>query len=490
MENESEAAETSGLAAMLASIGAALDDYADFRHPDAQDRRALWQPVLDQPLPQTGAGIDAVVRELREVLIPNGAAMSRPGFTSWITTGPVSVAVGAATAAMLAAPQRQTLHAFNFVEELSLRWLAELLGLAPGMQGVYSSGGSVANLLALGGARQWAFEQAGIDPAADGLSRRCLIYASSEAHHTIKRAAGVLGIGRNNVVSVDTETGGRIDPRALARRIAQDKADGGLPIAVVANAGTTNTGAIDPLFELGLIAREHALWFHVDGAYGLFGRLDPSKAALYRGLELADSVIVDPHKWMGAPVGVAATFIRDREILLRAFTQEPAAYLEGAVADAASGHSLSSLGIPYADFGVELSSPPRGVVVWAMLKEIGSAGLRARIVRHNRMAARVAERVRENRQLELLHEPTLSICCFRFTDPGIADLNAFNRALHHRLLAGNVHLPSTTLVNGALAIRPCFIGARTSFDYADGLVDEVLRLGTAMLGEGEFAPPS
>jgi aromatic-L-amino-acid decarboxylase len=398
------------------------------------------------------------------------------------------VAIGAATAAMLAAPQRQTLHAFNFVEELSLRWLAELLGLAPHMKGVYSSGGSVANLLALGGARQWAFEQAGIDPAADGLDRPCLVYASSEAHHTIRRAAGVLGIGRNNVITVDTDAAGRIDPRALAQRIRLDKADGGWPIAIVANAGTTNTGAIDPLHELGQLAREHALWLHVDGAYGLFGKLDPSKASLYRGLELADSVIVDPHKWMGAPVGIAASFIRDREILRRAFTQEPAAYLEGAVADEASGHSLSSLGIPYADFGVELSSPPRGVVVWAMLKEIGAAGLRDRIVRHNRMAARVAERVHEHRNLELLQEPTLSICCFRYVAPGIADLNAFNRALHQRLLAGNVHLPSTTLVHGALAIRPCFIGARTSFEYADGLVDEVLRIGAALLGELGIAP--
>lgn len=120
-----------------------------------------------------------------------------------------------------------------------------------------------------------------------------------------------------------------------------------------------------------------------------------------------------------------------------------------------------------------------------MLKEIGSDGLRDRIVRHNRMAARVAERVRDNRNPELLQEPTRSICCFRYVAPGIADLNAFNRALHQRLQAGNIHLPSSTLVNGALAIRPCFIGARTAFEYADGRVDEVLRIGAEMLAEGE-----
>jgi aromatic-L-amino-acid decarboxylase len=219
----------------------------------------------------------------------------------------------------------------------------------------------------------------------------------------------------------------------------------------------------------------------------LFGVLDPRKAPLYRGLERADSAIVDPHKWMGAPVGVGATFVRDRELLYRAFTQEPAAYLEGSFLQQDVGHSMESMGIPYCDFGVELSALPRGVIVWAMLKEIGVEGLRARIVRHNDMAARVAERVRAHPALELLAEPTLSICCFRHRAPAGADPEAFTRALHRRLLAGNIHLPSTTVVGGRLAIRPCFIGARTTFDYADGLVDEVLRIGAELQAQWSAA---
>src|SRR5205814_9521113 len=138
-----------------------------------------------------------------------------------------------------------------------------------------------------------------------------------------------------------------------------------LPLAIVANAGTTSTGVIDPLRSIAEIARDSGVWFHVDGAYGLPGMLDERVAGLYDGLELADSVIVDPHKWLGAAVGVGATFVRDRELLRRAFTQEPAAYLEGSMASPAAEaavpeHSMDDFGEPYYDYGVELSAPSRG----------------------------------------------------------------------------------------------------------------------------------
>jgi aromatic-L-amino-acid decarboxylase len=475
-----DAAETGRIAHALGVVGEALERFNRFEHPDAQRGAGAWRAALEQPLPEHGVGLDAVLREIAEVLVPNGAAVSRPGFSAWVTTSPVTSALAAATATMLAAPQRQTLHAFNFLEELSLDWLARMFGLPARMKGVYSSGGSIANLLALGAARQWALERSGIDPAADGLRVRAAIYATAETHHTVRRAAGVLGIGRNNVVPVDCTHCGRMDPRALDACLARDRARGIVPVAVIGNAGTTNTGAIDPLAALAEVAQAYDAWFHVDGAYGLPGILDPRKTPLYAGLERADSVIVDPHKWLGAPVGVGATFVRDRQLLHRAFTQEPAAYLEGAASNAEVVHSMDTLGIPWADFSVELSAQPRGAIVWALLREIGVEGLRARIVRHDDMAARIAERVRAEPRLELLAEPVLSICCFRHVAPPGADADAFNRALHRRLLDENVHLPSTTLVNGRLAIRPCFVGARTGMAYADGLVDAVLRIGASL----------
>lgn len=480
-----EAALTGRYQPLLERLGMALDTFALFKHPDAMANAPAWRGALNQPLPAKGIGADAVLDELTRWVIPHGSAVPRPGFCAFITTGGTSVATLAATAANVASPQRHSLTAFNFLEALSLDWLADLCGLR-NMQGVYSSGGSTANLLALGAARQAAFERLGVDPANDGVDRPTAIYATSEAHHTIQRSAGVLGLGRRAVRLVPCGAAGRMSPEALQKVLAEDRARGVLPVAIVANAGTTNTGAIDPMRAIGELAREHQIWFHVDGAYGLPGLLDPRKAALYDGLELADSAIVDPHKWLGASVGIGATFVRDREVLKRAFTQEPAHYLEGATELLADGdesavkHSVEDFGVPYFDYGVELSSPPRGVVVWALLREIGVEGMRERIIRHNDMALKVAQRVRSHANLELLQEPTLSICCFRYVDAGIDDLDGLNQRIHKRLLRGNRLMPSTTRVDGKLAIRPCFIGARTTDELADELVQEVLRLGAEL----------
>lgn len=482
-----DSAETRELQTLLSRLGAALDEFLRFEHPDALHPGHVWRERLERPLPQRGAGIDQVTDELIHDLIPNGSPVPRPGFSAFITTGGTTAATLAMTAASVASPQRYMITAFNFVEELSLRWLAQMLEIGE-LQGVYSSGGSVANLLALGAARQSAFERQGRDVAAEGLDRPAAVYATPEAHHTIQRAAGVLGLGRRAVRAVACDGSGRMDVDDLRRALASGRAAGVLPVAIVASAGTTNTGAIDPLAEIATVAREQGVWLYVDGAYGLPGILDERKSALYRGLEHADSVIVDPHKWLGASVGVAATFVRDRELLRRAFTQEPADYLEGSVAqetgDApAIEHSMDDFGIPYFDYGVELSAPCRGVVVWALLREIGVEGMRARIRRHNDMAAHVAARARAHPNLELLLEPTLSICCFRYVVPGVADLDRLNRLLHRRLVRGNRNLPSTTRVNGGLALRPCFVGARADMSHADALVDDVLRLGAEVAWE-------
>jgi aromatic-L-amino-acid decarboxylase len=475
-----DAAETGRLQDLLARVGAALDEFVRFEHPDALHPGQRWRESLDIPLPTHGIGIDRVTEELIRDIIPNGSQIPKPGFSSFITTGGTTAAALAATAANIASPQRYSLTAFNLLEEVSLKWLATLCGVGS-MQGVYSSGGSTANLLALGAARQFAFEKIGHEVAAKGMDRPACLYATAQAHHTVQRSAGVLGLGRRAVRVIACDALGRMDVKDLRRSIAADQAAGVLSVAIVANAGTTNTGAIDPLRAIADVAQEHGIWFHVDGAYGLPGILDERKAALYEGLESADSAIVDPHKWLGAAIGVAATFVRDRELLRRAFTQEPADYLEGAVEQDQGmprlvEHSMDDFGIPYYDYGVELSAPCRGVVVWAMIREIGVAGLRARIRRHNDMAQHIAAVAREHPNLELLMEPTLSICCFRYVGPGI-DLDRLNRQLHRRMVRENRNIPSTTQVNGKLALRPCFIGARATLAQADSLVADVLRIG-------------
>lgn len=488
-------AETEALETYLSKIGKSLDKFNQFQHPDAFDTREQWLNSLNIPLPQNGIGLESVVEELISVVIPAGSPVGNPGFSSFITTGATTASALASTAASIASPQRYQGTAFNFIEELSLEWLAKMFEI-PTMKGIYSSGGSVANLIALGGARQYAFEKIGIDPAANGVDRKVSIYASAECHHTIQRSGGVLGIGRRSIKLIPCDAQGLMKTDALLAAIKHDKEAGIMPMAIVANAGTTNTGAIDPLSEIGAIAEKNNIWFHVDGAYGLPGILDPKKKPLYAGLKYADSVIVDPHKWLGASVGVAATFVRDRSLLERAFTQEPADYLEGSasqlsaeeLADSEShsakiAHSIDDFGIPYFDYGVELSAPCRGIIVWAMLKEIGVKGMQERVVRHNEMADEIARLAKQHENLELLLEPTLSICCFRFVDKNITDLNQFNQKLHRRLVRENQFMPSTTRVNDQLAIRPCYVGARHEPSQVMGLINSVLRIGKSLLSQ-------
>ncbi len=494
---KTDIAETGHLRSLLSKVGESLDQFVKFEHPDAFQTKQQWLNKLDISLPQKGIGLEAVTEELCMSVIPNGSPVGNPGFSSFITTGATTASTLATTAASIASPQRYLGTAFNFLEELSLQWMAEMFDIAH-MKGVYSSGGSVANLIALGGARQYAFEKVGCDPAADGVDRASSIYASKECHHTIQRSGGVLGIGRRAIKPIECDQQGRMKIDALLAAIEKDQQAGILPIAIVANAGTTNTGAIDPLLEIGKIANDKGIWFHVDGAYGLPGILDERIKSLYQGLQYADSVIVDPHKWLGASVGVAATFVRDRDYLLRAFTQEPADYLEGSASQseidqlgadqidtpsAKIEHSLDDFGIPYFDYGVELSAPCRGVVVWAMLKEIGVEGMRARVIRHNDMAQYISDFAHQHPNLEVLSEPTLSICCFRYIDSSIKGLDLFNQRLHRRLVRENQFMPSTTKVNGKLALRPCFVGARHEQFQVDGLLESIIKIGSELIQE-------
>jgi aromatic-L-amino-acid decarboxylase len=309
--------------------------------------------------------------------------------------------------------------------------------------------------------------------------QRWRIYASSEIHHVVLRAAGVLGLGRRCVVSVPVEDDHRINLHSLRATLEADRAEGIIPVALAASAGTVNTGAIDPMNDMADLAEEFGTWLHVDGAYGLFGVLDPRVAPLYDGLTRADSVAVDPHKWMAAPIGCGAAYVRDAALLARAFTTEPADYLEGSTSALVWKSSYDSLGVPYHHYGVEHSAPPRGALVWAVLKEIGVEGMRDRIVRHNSFARHLAARVEADERLELLMEPVLSICCFRYAAPGLdgAHLDDLNTRIMSQLWSEGIHIPSTTRVAGALAIRPCYINPRTTLAQVDGLVDRVRQIG-------------
>jgi aromatic-L-amino-acid decarboxylase len=485
-----EQAECGRLLRLLGIMGEDLERYLQFEHPDAIKQVTQWKTALGGALPEEGVGAEQVVAEIGQHLIPNGSQIPRPGCSSFITTGATTIGTLAELAGTVAAPQRFGLTAFNYLEEISLDWMAEMFELPAEMKGVYSSGGSIANLVALGAARQDAFERLGVDVARDGLQKPCRIYASSVSHRSIHRAAGVLGMGRSSVKTIPVDKQGRMEPDALREQLQADANTSNVMVAVVVSAGSTDAGMIDPMLDLGKIAREFGVWFHVDGAYGLPGILDPKIHHLYEGLSLADSVIVDAHKWLGAPVGIGATYVRDRGLLERAFTQEKADYLEGALSSSSIDSSMDALGIPYHEYGVELSSPSRGAVVWALIREIGKQGMKDRVCRHNAMAREIARRAREHPNLELALEPTLSICCFRFVSDAWDDLDELNRRIHRQLVNNGINIPSTTVVNGALVIRPCFIGARASWEQATELVDEVLETGHQLSdGVSRIIPP-
>ena len=486
-----EHAECERLAHYVNALLPALEQFNRFDGSDlAGLERTKWRGLLDQPLPERAQGLESVLSDLQAIVIPNGLRIGAPSFAAWVTTAPTTAGTIASLAATVSGAQRYFVTAYNFLETIALRWLCELLGIDQQFQGLFVSGGSVANLVALGAARQHAFEQLGIDPARDGMPdmHRWRLYASSEVHHCVFRAAGILGIGRRNVSQIPVDAEMRIDLAALEAALDRDAAAKLVPIALVANAGTVNTGAIDPIAQMVAIARRRKIWLHVDGAYGLFGKLDPRVAALFDGVEEADSVVTDPHKWLAAPAGSGVVFVRDHALQERAFTMEPADYAEGAMVKGEINSTFDSPGDDYLQIGPEMSAPSRGVAVWAILKEIGVDGVRDRVSRHCSFARRVFELALADERLEPLSRPTLSICCYRYRAPDTSEslLDEINAEIAQRLRIEGI-VPSTTRVAGKYAIRPCFINPRTTIVEVEHMVARTRAIGDELIKNGRVS---
>jgi len=481
-----------GLTSAVEMLLPALESFLRFEEPERTAlQRAVWTAQLNEPLPQIGQGADVVLTTLRDIVIPNGLQVGAPGFSGWVATIPTTIPAATHLASALAGPLCVGVQAFNLLEAVAIQWLAELLGLPPTYKGVFTSGGSLANLIGLGAARQYAAELRGFDPARDGLEGlpKPRIYASTQVHHCIQRAAAVLGFGRQAVAMVPTDDALRMDVTSLSQRLQQDIAAGCTPIAVVATTGTTSTGAVDPIPELSDLCHEHSIWLHIDGAYGLLAVLDPEVAPLYGDLTAADSLVLGPSKWLATSMGYGTIFVRDGKLLERAFTLEDAVYLEGSQPIYATDTPITSqfddFGHVFHQFGVEHSLPSRGVEVWAVLKEIGAEGLKARIRRHNQYARYLAERIRRSSNLELAAPVTLSTCCFRYVPDALRKqtgqtteiLNHVNRTVLSQVRARGRCMPSATMIEDAFVIRPCFVNPRTTLADVDALADEVEACG-------------
>jgi aromatic-L-amino-acid decarboxylase len=433
-------------------------------------------------VPEVGIGLEGVVSDL-SAYVRDAVSLTAPGFCSYILQGPTTAAVAARAAAAVGGV-RYFLHSMHHLEELGLRWLGDTCGIPPSAGGVFVSGGSVANLVGLGAARQHAWESRGIDVAEAGLQGgpAARIYASELAHRTIHRSAAVLGLGRSGVVPIPVDQRGRMVVSTLESQMTDDRNKGHVPVAVVAVAGTTDVGSVDPISDIVDVARRHDCWVHVDGAYGLPAYASERARALFDGVADADSWIVDPHKWLATGAGIAAAFVRDRDLLTRAFDQGHAAYLDDAYHDEPNAVSVfDSIAGPWADQSIELTAPPRGAVVWAVLREIGRRGVAQRVDRHLALATLLAEEVKGDERLELALEPDLSIVCFRHLAPPEVDENLLNHRIVTELRQHTNTVPSTTVWNDRVVIRPCFINPRQSEADVYALLDNVRAIGRRLL---------
>jgi aromatic-L-amino-acid decarboxylase len=465
-----DVARTDALAESVQALLPALEAFNRFEGPDPAAPRSAWLPLIDEPLPEEGAGAEAVLELLRDVVIARGLRIGHPGFSGWVTTQPTTVAAAADLAQTVASAQRWWAQPGNHLDTMAARWLIDLLGSPESHVGAFTSGGSAANLVGIGAARQHAGEKLGIDPAADGFIGipAPRVYASPETHQVSMRAMGVMGIGRSNLRTVGLDANQRANTDDLRTMIDEDLAAGCTPIAIIGNAGDANMGIIDPLPQMADIAREYDIWFHVYGAYGSFGLLDDRVSEAFGDISTYDSFAVDPHKWLAAPLGTGLAICRDGDLWSRAFTIEPQHYdVERQAAilydrvDVDSTWSSTGSGTP--DWGVDFSAPARGIAVWAVLKEMGASGMRDRVRRHNDFARIVAKRVRSEPELELMVEPQLSIACFRYRPSGWDDserIDQLNIDILAELRRRGRSVPSSTRVNGLFTLRACYINPR------------------------------
>ena len=429
--------------------------------------------LLGQPLPEKGMEADAILAMLASDVVPWPLPTGHRRSVGWIDSPPAPIGILAdAVATAMNCTSDGYDHSGIFLLATVSRWLMELTGFpVQGSMGLLLSGGSMANLTALTAARFRAYERVGRDMRRDGLhgGPRLVVYASDQTHSSVQKCVEMLGIGAANMRLVATDETFRIRPEALAAMIAEDKGAGALPCAVVANAGATNTGAIDPMAALADLADEHGMWLHVDGAYGAIGRLDPAEAPRFDGMERADSLTIDPHKWFQTPVDCGALLLRDRELQRRAFSLVPA-YLE-------SGESPEAPW-PY-EYSFELTYANRAVKAWAALARLGRAGMTELVTRCNHLARLLAQRVAERSDLEALTPVSLSVLCFRYRPAGVPEvrLDAVNEHLS-RLIgeSGEAHVPTSKIGNHT-CLRACFLHYANGEDDVEHLLGLITRLG-------------
>ncbi|MFC0242118.1 pyridoxal phosphate-dependent decarboxylase family protein [Rhodopseudomonas telluris] len=440
--------------------------------------RPVWQPIPDdvrarfrQTLPRDAMPLADVYADFTDHIAPYATGNVHPGFMGWVHGGGTAVGM---LAEMLAAGLNANCGGRNHVgievERQIVRWMRELFGFPDTASGVFVTGSSMANFMALLVARSAVL---GPQVREGGLAGEPLTaYASAAAHGCVVQAADLAGLGRGAMRRIPFDAAHRIDIAALRRRIAEDRAAGFRPFLVTGSAGTVDTGAIDDLAALAQLCRDEGVWFHIDGAYGSLGMLSPEIAPKLAGLSEADSIALDFHKWGQVNYDAGFLLVRDGE-QHRATFAAPAAYLRRETRGLAGGSPWPC------DFGPDLSRGFRALKTWFTLKTFGTERMGAMIAHTCAIARHLEARVQREPQLEMLAPVTLNIVCFRYRAPDGIDADALNAEIVADLHESGIAAPSSTTIDGQLAIRAAIVNHRTTYEDVDRMVDAVLQFGVA-----------
>jgi glutamate/tyrosine decarboxylase-like PLP-dependent enzyme len=439
---------------------------------------------LSGPLPESGTDPGTLLERTAQLLFEHSLFNAHPRFFGYITAAPAPIGV---LGDLLAAAVNANVGAWTLspaateIESQTVHWIASLIGYPADCGGLLVSGGNMANVVCFLAARA---AKAGWDVRADGVARasgqRLRVYGSAETHTWIQKAADIGGIGTASIRWIATDDKLRMDVSGLRRQIEADRAAGDVPCMVVGTAGSVSTGAVDPLREISTVCREHDVWFHVDGAYGGFAAAVPGAPDDLRGLTMADSVAVDPHKWLYAPLEAGCALVRDPQLLRAAVAYHPPYY------------HFNEQATNYVDFGPQNSRGFRALKVWLALKQVGAAGYRAMIADDIRLSRAMADAVRGSEDLQLVSQE-LSITTFRYVprelrasvgEPAIERrLDVLNRRLVDRVQSGGEVFLSNAVVGGRYVLRACIVNFHTSRVDVEATVDIVVRLGREVNAE-------
>jgi aromatic-L-amino-acid decarboxylase len=445
--------------------------------------RPVWQPLPDalrarfrEGIPAQPSDLGTVHDEFMRNVLPFTVGNVHPGFMGWVHGGGTAVGM---LAEMLAAGLNANLggrdHAPIEVERQVVQWTRELFGFPETATGLFVTGTSTANLIAVTVARdvELGFEVRHRGVAAN--TKRLTAYGSTAMHGCIARAMDISGLGSDALRRIETDSRQRIDLEALEKKISSDRKDGFTPFLVVGSAGTVDTGAIDDLVALADLCQREKLWFHVDGAYGALAMLAPEIAVRLKGIERADSLAFDFHKWGQVPYDAGFILVREGQLHHSAFAS-PAAYLKREDRGLAAGSPWPC------DFGPDLSRGFHALKTWFTLKVHGTQALGAVISHTCELASYLEAKITQTQELELLAPVELNIVCFRYR---AHDSDRINAQIVVDLQECGSVAPSTTTIAGRLAIRAAIVNHRTSRVELDTLVEETLALGRALQSSSE-----